>query len=170
MGLIVDDTEPPRGDWLSLFIRGIVLLGMAPHRVFSEAHLDWTSLRYAAEQFVALVMDVSSRGVFHLASEKGVPFSMLVAALQQLGCLIHDCSLLDFQNALEEHKDGEAVRVVQLATHYVLTKEMEHRQLDIFLATGSSFDDQRVYTTLGTRCPEPSVEDVRAVVLAMLKR
>jgi thioester reductase-like protein len=170
LGLIVDETEPPRGDWFSLFVRGIVVLGMLPYAECTEARLDWTPLSYAAERFVSLGLDVPSKGVYHLASQKGVSFAMLVEVIQQLGYSIQDCSLSDFRTALEKHKDEPSVRVVQLASHYLLTKEMEHRQLDMFLATGSSFDSQRVHTIFGTGCPSPTMSHIRSVVRTILER
>ena len=167
-GLLVDDKNLPRFDWFVSFIRGLAKLGSIPKGVQTSLFLDMTPLSYAAQTFVDIALQ-EPHGIYHVASSKRVSLELLCQALVSLGYPILECDIEDWFLHINNTKTDHEIHVVRLAFEAILNNKTITPQLNMFLATGSQFDDTQVQKTLGNRAPIPTLESIRSIVHFILE-
>jgi thioester reductase-like protein len=180
-GLLVeaDDRNPaPLADHFSLFIQGLAELGSYPEQSGGddEPEVDLTPVDYAAAAMVRLSLQDRSEGfcTYHLANPRSTRLGELTTAIRACGVPLRALPVGDWLDRIGAASPRSAAAALALSRCFSgLSGSAAHRTVDLFQATGVTFDMTRAVGDLqgtGLSCPVPEPELVERCVRAALRR
>lgn len=159
-GLLTGDTQSgaaPDRDFLAMFGRGLSALGVLPDGFDDQLHVDITPVDYAARAMLHLAQQAPA-GTYHIANPRPLPLGGFVAAMARAGHVLARLPLADWEDMLQNRPMDTAESAAALGLCRVLGAELyaRHRIMDLFQATGVTFDMTRADAYLkpaGITCP-----------------
>ncbi len=159
-GLLTGDTQSgaaPERDFLAMFGRGLAALGALPDGFDDALHVDITPVDYAARAMLHLAQHAPA-GIYHIANPKPLSLGGFAAAMARAGHTLARLPLAAWQDMLQNRPMDTAESAAALGLCRVLGAEpySRHRIMDLFQATGVTFDMTRANTYLkraGITCP-----------------
>lgn len=169
-GLITGDSRTgscAENDFLSLFIRGIKMLGVMPQdKKLQDIAVDITPVDYAA----AAMADISLRrsaGVYHIANARSLKLPELVASLEGCGIDLSRVSPEEWQDLPKKALVEEEAAAWSALCRALPAKDFERlRTMDLFQSTGISFDMSRSKFS----CPPPTADLIDKYVRNVLSQ
>ena len=148
LGLLVGDRDTarlPESHWLSMFIRGVATLGIAPRKVDPTLAFDATPVDDAARALVELSIRAEPK-VYHLAASRPVTIERLLEVMRRAGVPL--ASVDDDEWSARIRRAGPAAAAVRLGfpkRTFLPGERHNHRALDLCQATGIRFDCARAH-------------------------
>ncbi len=166
-GLIVADSQngrAPKNDFLVLFTKGIEALGCVPE-LAEDISVDITPVDFAASAMMELSlrdMAEASPFTYHIANPDSLPLSDLISALRSAGSKIDSVSPDKFQKRMQAATASNSLGPAESAACLALCRALAGsdtfdrlRTMDLFQATGITFDTTNTFARTTRRPPEP---------------
>ncbi|MDE0723950.1 MAG: thioester reductase domain-containing protein [Alphaproteobacteria bacterium] len=163
-GLITGDTiqgVSAKSDFINMFFTGIKKLKFFPESALDELYLDVTPCDYASSAFFNISLE-QKIGTYHIASEKGASLRQLLEALYNEGITMKGLTTPLWTSKIAKISDMDpdesAAYLALCRTDANLFKT--YRTMDLFQATGITFDTSQTQGILGKRnnCPDVTPE------------
>jgi len=168
-GLLTGDSTTGAGAprcQLTSFLRQIAALGCVPDGDHERLRVDVTPVDHAARTLAGLATSTDGRRLFHVASARGASLADLLRALRHRAP-VATVSIEEFRSRAQASLPRDVAMALASASYRLLGGD-EHRDADLFLLTGRSFDTSRGAEVTGTRCPPADEALLRRYVDAAL--
>ena len=163
-GLITGDTKHGAGaenDSLAMFAKGVSSFNCAPQGFDDKLYVDITPVDYAATATAYLSLN-GNEEIYHIAHGQGLSLGRLLSAIRRQGISLRALPAARWTEVVE----NKAVKPEEVASHLALCRclpeeEFErHRTMDLFQATGVTFDTRNTDNALhGTNISHPAITD-----------
>jgi thioester reductase-like protein len=166
-GLVTGDSRTGKsasGDFLSLFLRGVMQLGCVPEIDAGQLFVDVTPIDYcaAALAHLSLAADTPHGDTFHLAGAGRVSLQSLIDVVRSRGVRLETVSPSRWRERLGELGPDAAATCLALCRALPGAGGFAaYRTMDLFQATDVTFDMTNTLAGLagsGIACPPPSAE------------
>lgn len=173
LGLITGDSTTAacsKHDFLRTFMKGLTSLGHVPAGAHEGLMVDVTPVDYAADMMAAGIIN-NATGVMHIANRYGFSLEQIIKALIRAGHTITPLTPQHWRSWIERRNATHAPSAEESASIMALCRLMDQetfarqRTMDIFQATGISFDTTRMQNHAGKLWREPPVADDRLLDL-----
>lgn len=158
-GLITGDSETggcSETDFLKIFARGIRRLGAVPEGFGEKLLIDITPVDYAAAAMAHLSLS-GGEAVYHIAGSGTLSLKKLSDAIGN----IREMPARDWRQSFQNREMTTEESAAYLALCRCLDDFDRYRTMDLFQATGVTFDTAHCTRDYGTACPPPSDALVR---------
>jgi thioester reductase-like protein len=153
-GLLTGDSATGKGAprcQLTSFLRQLAALGCVPDGDHERLRVDVTPVDYAARTVATLVTQADEQRLVHVASTRGASLADLIAALRRR-VPVAAVSVDELRRRARAALPRDVAMALASSSYRLLGGD-EHRDADLFLLTGRSFDTSRAAALTGTRCP-----------------
>ncbi|TNE25516.1 MAG: NAD-dependent epimerase/dehydratase family protein [Alphaproteobacteria bacterium] len=153
-GLITGDSETgscSETDFLKIFARGIRSLGAVPEGFGEKLLIDITPVDYAAAAMAHLSLH-GAEEIYHIAGSGALSLKKLTAAIGN----IREMPAQQWQQSFQNKDMTTEESAAYLALCRCLDDFDRYRTMDLFQATGVTFDTAHCTRDYGTACPPPS--------------
>ncbi len=159
-GLITGDRNhgvSAKSDFINMFFAGMRSLAVYPEGVQDQMYIDITPCDYASKAFFKLALNQLA-GTYHVANKQGASLNQLLSALKTHGVTLSALSQEDWgakvSSLIEMSPEESASYLALCRADETLFKN--YRTMDLFQATGISFDTAEASTLLAHEegCPE----------------
>lgn len=163
-------------DLLSMLIAGLARIGCVPKDGIEELAVDVTPVDFAAAAIAGVVTDHPDpfNAAFHVANERSLALTGLIDHMRSFGFHLDPADPDEWRRRIESIVSAEAsaAQPAYLALCRLLRSPDElgrHRHLDLFQATGVTFDTRRARQAAGMACPEASEPLVHLYIRRLLE-
>lgn len=161
-GLITGDTKTgfcSDHDFLTMFVKGLSSLHVAPEGFDEKLFVDITPIDYAVEAMLHLSLN-GNHNVYHIANPQSLSLGRLLSAIERKGITIKRLPVERWKDVIENRAITTEETSSSLALCRCLPDEFEKRRvMDLFQATDIVFDTTQTEIDLkGTslKCPTAS--------------
>jgi thioester reductase-like protein len=158
-----------RADFLSVFLRGLIGLGVVPPGPHAELRLDLTPIDEAARA-IGEILDRGEAGSYHLASPRAVSLAELLEAVRSFGIAIEEVPLEEWRAAGAEARGDQAATYLALGRCLDPESFEAYRTIDLFQASGVRFDLTRSTRVLGRTLPPAGRAAIARHLAQLLER
>ncbi len=170
LGLITGNSKTgiySEHDYLEMFVKGLVSLGVAPSGNHKDLSLDVTPVDYAAKA-MASISSRSDGGCYHIANKKGFTLDSIIKALRRrkIKMKVLDSEKWVREVSCRQLSVAESAAFASLCRLFPAGGSFEQfRSMDLFQTTGILFDQKNTESMLhSTKIKLPKAN------LALLKR
>lgn len=166
-GLIVADCQngkAPKNDFLAMFTKGIDALGCVPE-LKEDISVDITPVDFAASAMMELSlrdMAEATPFTYHIANPDSLRLSDLITALRTTGSNIDSVTPDEFQARIKVAAESNSLSTAESAACLALCRGLTGfdtfdrlRTMDLFQATGITFDTANTFARTNRRPPDP---------------
>ena len=153
-GLLTGDSATGKGAprcQLASLLRQLAALGCIPDGDHEHLRVDVTPVDYAARAVAILATQADEQRLVHVASPRGASLAELLSALRRR-VPIAAVGVDAFRRRAREALPRDVAMALASSSYRLLGGDA-HREADLFLLTGRSFDTSRAEELSGTRCP-----------------
>lgn len=167
LGLITGDSASGQSsshDFLRTFMQGVISLGHIPAGTHDTLLLDATPVDYAADLMASAISGKAS-GTLHIANTRGFSWPQIMHALRRHGHIVSEIAPDAWDSWLAQRRAQSSLTPEETAAVMAMCRALpapsfdRNRAMDLFQATGITFDNTRIKEKLGSSWRVPPAAD-----------